>query len=125
MAQEADLVIRGGLIADGSGGEPFIGDIAVSAGVIVAAGPSLPARGREESGPRDYQNGEDWFSLDLTRRFHNRLLRQFLRGGDGSVERNLGGSCEKIKWIIWQLGVSVFVTAHGGDAGAAYCNHTQ
>ena len=48
MAQEADLVIRGGLIADGSGGEPFTGDIAVTGGKIAAVGPELAVRGREE-----------------------------------------------------------------------------
>ncbi len=48
MAQEVDLVIRGGLIADGSGGEPFAGDVAVDGGIIVAVGPSLALRGREE-----------------------------------------------------------------------------
>jgi N-acyl-D-aspartate/D-glutamate deacylase len=48
MAHEADLVIRGGLIADGSGGEPFVGDVAVSGGKIIAVGPKLAVRGREE-----------------------------------------------------------------------------
>src|ERR1035438_3125561 len=48
MAQEVDLVIRGGLIADGSGGEPFTGDVAIDGGVIVAVGPSLALRGKEE-----------------------------------------------------------------------------
>jgi N-acyl-D-aspartate/D-glutamate deacylase len=48
MAQEVDLVIRGGLIADGSGGEPFIGDIAITGGIIAAVGPKLAVRGRGE-----------------------------------------------------------------------------
>jgi N-acyl-D-aspartate/D-glutamate deacylase len=48
MAHEADLVIRGGLIADGSGGEPFAGDVAVSSGIITAVGPKVSLRGREE-----------------------------------------------------------------------------
>jgi N-acyl-D-amino-acid deacylase len=48
MAHEADLVIQGGLIADGSGGEPFVGDVAISGGKIVAVGPNLAFRGREE-----------------------------------------------------------------------------
>ncbi|UUO01569.1 amidohydrolase family protein [Mycolicibacterium novocastrense] len=33
-----ELVIRGGTIVDGLGGEPFVGDVAVSAGVIAAVG---------------------------------------------------------------------------------------
>jgi N-acyl-D-aspartate/D-glutamate deacylase len=48
MAHEADLVIRGGLIADGSGGKPFVGDIAIANGIIVAVERKLLARGREE-----------------------------------------------------------------------------
>jgi N-acyl-D-aspartate/D-glutamate deacylase len=48
MAHQVDLVIRNGLIADGSGGEPFVGDIAVSTGIIAAVGPGLAVRGREE-----------------------------------------------------------------------------
>ena len=48
MAHAVDLVIRGGLIADGLGGEPFIGDIAVADGIIVAVGRDLTMRGRDE-----------------------------------------------------------------------------
>jgi N-acyl-D-aspartate/D-glutamate deacylase len=48
MVGTADLVIRNGLIADGAGGEPFIGDVAISAGIITAVGSHLPVRGREE-----------------------------------------------------------------------------
>jgi len=43
----ADFVLRNGLIVDGLGGEPFIGDVAVSGGVIVAVGTV------EDSGPRE------------------------------------------------------------------------
>jgi len=42
-----DLVIRGGTLLDGSGGEPFVGDVAVNGGVIVAVG-EVAARGSEE-----------------------------------------------------------------------------
>jgi len=42
-----DLVIRGGVIADGSGGALFEADVAVSNGLIAAVGKGL-ARGREE-----------------------------------------------------------------------------
>jgi N-acyl-D-aspartate/D-glutamate deacylase len=42
-----DLVIRGGLIVDGRGGEPFVGDIAVRDGLIAEVGSNV-AGGREE-----------------------------------------------------------------------------
>jgi N-acyl-D-aspartate/D-glutamate deacylase len=45
---EVDLVIRGGLIVDGTGAEPFVGDVAVSGGRIVEASRHVSARGRQE-----------------------------------------------------------------------------
>ena len=33
-----ELIIRGGTIVDGLGGEPFVGDVAISDGVIAAVG---------------------------------------------------------------------------------------
>ena len=42
-----DLVIRGGTIVDGSGGKPFIGDVAIDGGLISAVGVNLP-KGRDE-----------------------------------------------------------------------------
>jgi N-acyl-D-amino-acid deacylase len=36
-----DLLVRGGRIVDGHGGTPWVGDVAVSDGVIVAVGPQL------------------------------------------------------------------------------------
>jgi N-acyl-D-aspartate/D-glutamate deacylase len=47
MSQQPDLVIRGGTLFDGSGGEPYQADVAVSGGVISAIGGDLPV-GREE-----------------------------------------------------------------------------
>ena len=44
---EFDLVIRGGTIIDGSGGEPLAADLAVRDGRIAAIGPNLDA-GAEE-----------------------------------------------------------------------------
>lgn len=43
----ADLVIRGGTVYDGTGGEPFEADIAITDGKISAVGPNLP-KGAEE-----------------------------------------------------------------------------
>ena len=42
-----DLVIRGGLVVDGLGGEPIPGDVAVDGGTIVAVG-AVTGRGAEE-----------------------------------------------------------------------------
>jgi N-acyl-D-aspartate/D-glutamate deacylase len=47
MANEFDLVIRGGTIMDGNGGAPFRGDVAVSGGRIAEVG-KVSDRGREE-----------------------------------------------------------------------------
>ncbi len=48
MAQKAhDLVIRGGHVADGRGGEPVTADVAVDAGTVTAVG-TVPGRGSEE-----------------------------------------------------------------------------
>lgn len=47
MPHTPDLVIRGGTIVDGSGGQPYEADLAVSAGVICAIGGDIPA-GKEE-----------------------------------------------------------------------------
>jgi N-acyl-D-aspartate/D-glutamate deacylase len=45
--EAVDLVIRGGTVFDGSGGEPFEADVAVADGRIVAVG-AVTAAGREE-----------------------------------------------------------------------------
>ena len=47
MGVEADLVIRGGTVVDGTGRAPFEADIAISGGRIAAIG-AVPGRGREE-----------------------------------------------------------------------------
>ena len=43
-----DVVIRGGTVYDGSGGRPFIGDVAVKGDRIAAIGQHLPGRGTSE-----------------------------------------------------------------------------
>jgi N-acyl-D-amino-acid deacylase len=47
MEASADLVIRGGMVFDGSGGEPFEADVAVTDGRIAAVG-AFAGSGREE-----------------------------------------------------------------------------
>jgi N-acyl-D-amino-acid deacylase len=47
MAEAADLVIRDGTIFDGSGGSPFVGDVAVKDGKIIAIG-TFEGQGRKE-----------------------------------------------------------------------------
>jgi N-acyl-D-amino-acid deacylase len=47
MSSDYDLVIRGGTIADGSGGDLIDGDVAISGGRIAAIG-KVAGRGREE-----------------------------------------------------------------------------
>ncbi len=48
-----DLVIRGGTIVDGSGGEPFAGDVAVADGLIVGVG-TVAGKGRAEIDARGH-----------------------------------------------------------------------
>ena len=43
-----DVIIRGGTIYDGSGGAPYVGDVLINGGKIVAVGPAAKARGRTE-----------------------------------------------------------------------------
>ncbi len=47
MAEDADLIIRGGTVLDGSGGEPVEADVAIADGRILAVG-RIEGRGREE-----------------------------------------------------------------------------
>ena len=47
-----DVVVRGGTVVDGSGGEPFRADVAIAGGRIARIG-SIPQAGREEIDARD------------------------------------------------------------------------
>ena len=47
MSTTPDMVIRGGTVVDGSGGEPMVADVAITDGRIVAVG-KVASRGREE-----------------------------------------------------------------------------
>ena len=48
MSATVDLVIRRGTLVDGSGGEPYLADVAIAGGLISAVGVDLTCRGREE-----------------------------------------------------------------------------
>src|SRR4051812_26866902 len=43
-----DIIVRGGLIVDGSGRKPFTGDIGIQAGALAAIGGKLPEHGARE-----------------------------------------------------------------------------
>src|SRR4051794_6195332 len=47
MASQYDLIIRQGLIVDGNGGEPYVGDVAVKDGRIAALGSVDGSAGEE------------------------------------------------------------------------------
>ena len=47
MSEQASLVIRGGTVIDGSGGDPVEADVAVRGGTIAAVGKDLPKGDRE------------------------------------------------------------------------------
>jgi N-acyl-D-aspartate/D-glutamate deacylase len=53
MTAEYDLVIRGGTVADGTGGALFTGDVAVADGRVAAVG-AVSGRGRDEIDARGY-----------------------------------------------------------------------
>lgn len=52
MGADFDIVIRDGLIVDGSGGEPYVGDVALKDGLIAAVG-HVEGRGAEEIAAAD------------------------------------------------------------------------
>jgi N-acyl-D-aspartate/D-glutamate deacylase len=62
MAQ-VDLVVRGGLVFDGTGAEPVQADVAVQGDRIVAVGPNLPHQGREEIDARGLIVTPGWVDI--------------------------------------------------------------
>ena len=46
--QQYDVVLRGGTVYDGSGGQPFVGDVAIQGDTIAAVGDLHDAKGRKE-----------------------------------------------------------------------------
>jgi N-acyl-D-amino-acid deacylase len=48
LPASADLILRGGTIYDGSGGAPFVGDVAVSNDTVIAVGAVGTLKGRRE-----------------------------------------------------------------------------
>lgn len=54
MTAQHDLVIRNGTIADGSGGDLFEGDVAVTEGVLTQVGGRVSGRGTEEIDAKDH-----------------------------------------------------------------------
>ena len=72
MASQPDLVIRGGNIADGSGGDLFEADVAVTNGRITEVG-KIAGRGKEEAAASLYRGVEDesWPVTGLLR--HSRV----------------------------------------------------
>uniref|UniRef100_A0A7S0B8E6 Amidohydrolase 3 domain-containing protein n=1 Tax=Pyrodinium bahamense TaxID=73915 RepID=A0A7S0B8E6_9DINO len=59
-AGEADLVIRGGTIVDGTGSPPFVGDIAVKGDKITAVGESLAVSAGQEYDARGLLVAPGW-----------------------------------------------------------------
>mmetsp|Transcript_81476 Transcript_81476/g.174518 ORF Transcript_81476/g.174518 Transcript_81476/m.174518 type:complete len:693 (-) Transcript_81476:57-2135(-) len=60
VADAPDLVIRGGTIVDGTGGAPFVADVAVTGGLISAVGPNLPSKGASEYDARGLVVAPGW-----------------------------------------------------------------
>ena len=48
QSPEFDVVLRHGLIYDGTGAQPFVGDVALTSDSIAAIGSSVAGRGKRE-----------------------------------------------------------------------------
>ena len=57
-----DLVIRGGLVYDGTGADPIVADVAVNAGLVVEIG-QVVAHGREEIDARNLMVTPGWVDV--------------------------------------------------------------
>jgi N-acyl-D-aspartate/D-glutamate deacylase len=93
MAPDFDLVIRGGLVVDGTGAEPFEADIAVDDGKIAVVG-KVPGRGRNEIEARDRVVTPGFVDIhthyDGQATWENRLLPSSAHGVTTVVMGNCG-----------------------------------
>ena len=75
MFGKADLVFRNGLIVDGMGGAPFVGDIAVKDGKILDVAASLPnIKGAREIDATGKHITPGWIDP------HTHYVKNFLEG---------------------------------------------
>ncbi len=93
MASDFDLVVRGGLVVDGTGGEPFEADIAVDGGKIAIVG-KVSGRGRDEIDARNRVVTPGFVDIhthyDGQATWENRLLPSTAHGVTTVVMGNCG-----------------------------------
>jgi N-acyl-D-aspartate/D-glutamate deacylase len=94
MPQSYDLVIRNGLVVDGTGDDPRVADVAAIGGRIAAVEPRLPGTGREEIDARDRLVTPGFVDIhthyDGQATWANRLTPSSLHGVTSVVMGNCG-----------------------------------